>query len=108
MVEFTQIQTFFLVLAAIFTFIVLADNAVERIRKWFAKPSDDISDIRNRLDAHDSMLDNDNKRITKVEEMERMTLRGINLLTAHEINGNDVSKLKEFNHEVEEYLINHA
>ena len=108
MVEFTQIQTFFLVLAAIFTFIVLADNAVERIRKWFMKPSDDISDLSDRLDAHDAMLDNDNKRINKVEEMERMTLRGINLLMAHEINGNDISKLQDFSHEVETYLINHA
>lgn len=108
MVEFAQIQTFFFVLAALFTFIVLADNAVERVRKWFMKPSDDISEIKERLDSHDQMLDNDNKRITKVEEMERLTLRGINLLLSHEIDGNDISKLKDFSQEVESYLIDHA
>lgn len=105
MIEFTQIQTFFLVLAAIFTFIVLADNAIERARKWFMKPSDDISEIKNRLDKHDELLDNDNKRYLALEEEMRLVLRGVSLLVSHETNGNDVSKLEAYNEEITNYLL---
>lgn len=105
MIDFSQIQTFFVVLAAVLAFVVLFDNAYERAKKRFSKSTDDISEIKSRLDKHDRLLNNDNERFKSLEEETRLVLRGVSFLVSHETNGNDISKLKEYNEEITKFLL---
>lgn len=66
----------------------------------------DVIEIRAQLKVHDEYFGNDNKRLSSIEEGNRVTQRALLALMSHAINGNDVDKLKKAESELKEYLIN--
>ena len=66
----------------------------------------DVIEIRAQLKVHDEYFGNDNRRLSSIEEGNRVTQRALLALMSHAINGNDVDKLKKAESELKEYLIN--
>lgn len=66
----------------------------------------DVVEIRAQLKVHDEYFGNDNRRLSSIEEGNRVTQRALLALMSHAINGNDVDKLKKAESELKEYLIN--
>lgn len=67
-----------------------------------------IDSIEARLKIHEEYFNNDNRRITAIEEGNRVTQKAILALMSHAINGNDVEKLKKAEDELREYLVNRS
>ena len=76
---------------------------VYKIYKEWKKPNDDKA---NMLMDHDDKIKDNEKRLSKIEEMENLTLKSLMVLINHDITGNGVSQLKEIRDEIQEYLIN--
>ena len=71
---------------------VAAVWGVYKIIKELRKPSDDL---RDKVEKHERLLDNDNKRIHKIEESNQLILRCMLDLINHAITGNGIEKMKE-------------
>ena len=65
----------------------------------------DVIEIKAQLKVHDEYFGNDNKRLSSIEEGNRVTQRALLALMSHAINGNDVDKLKKAESALKEYLI---
>lgn len=65
-----------------------------------------VKDLKDTVDSHTKMLDNDNKRFMELEGATKIQNRVLLALVSHEINGNSIDKLKEAKSDLEEYLIN--
>ncbi len=76
---------------------------IYKIIKELRKPSDDL---REKVEKHDRLLDNDNKRIHKIEESNQLILRCMLDLINHEITGNGIEKMKQTRDDLQEFLIN--
>ena len=101
MLEFDQIQTFFIVLAGLGAFVVLFGNVIDRIQRW-VKPG---MDIHEKLKEHDRMLDNDNKRFREMEELVKLNTRATFAMLDHMISGNDTSKMQEVRDDMNNHLL---
>ena len=66
----------------------------------------DVIEIKAQLKVHDEYFGNDNKRLSSIEEGNRVTQRALLALMSHAINGNDIDKLKKAESALKEYLIN--
>ena len=97
-----QIKDFVIVAVAVLAFIVLLGNVVKTIRDW-RQPQQSVAHWRNEMD--ENMRDN-NERIKKVEDGNRVIMKALIAMMNHEINGNSVEKLKEALGELNDYLIN--
>ena len=64
-----------------------------------------LDDHDKKFENHDKYFDNDDKRLKRIEESNRVTQRGMLALLKHSLNGNDISALKEAEHDLESYLI---
>ena len=96
-----QVTDFWIVLLAIFAFVILLGNVIKTIKDW-RKPQNDLEEWRTSVD---NKLRNDNDRLKAMEDGNRVICRGILALLSHEINGNSVEKLKESQSEMTNYLI---
>ena len=96
-----QVTDFWIVLLAIFAFIILLGNVIKTIKDW-RKPQDDLEEWRRDVDMK---LKNDNERLKSMENGNKVICRGILALLSHEINGNSVEKLKASQSEMTNYLI---
>ena len=67
-----------------------------------------IDSIEARLKIHEEYFNNDNRRISAIEEGNRVTQKAILALMSHAINGNDIDKLKKAEDALREYLVNKA
>lgn len=72
-----------------------------------------VTQLIARVDRHDELLAKDKDRLDKLEadvadlgEGTRILLRQSMAVNAHLISGNDVTKLRESNAEIEHYLVN--
>ena len=74
-----------------------------KIVKEAKKPSDDL---KKKVDRHESLLDNDNKRLTEIETSDRMILQCLLVIINHEVTGNGIDKMKEARDKLQEYLVN--
>lgn len=79
---------------------------------WVGKAKAPNQKQNERLDKLESdmvfvktCLDNDNKRLDKQDEGNRVTQKAILALMSHAINGNDTDKLVEARDKLQEYLI---
>ena len=99
-------------------FVVLAWNAVKAIHDWrglVRKPTDDrienhekrITHLEECCEEVTGKLDSDWQFRQSAMEMNRLTLSAIRCLLRHGIDGNDVSKLKDMDEEIENYLVKH-
>ena len=82
---------------------VAAVWGVYKIIKERRKPSDDL---RDKVEKHERLLDNDNKRIHKIEESNQLILRCMLDLINHAITGNGIEKMKETRDVLQDFLIN--
>ena len=97
----SQIRDFIIVLLALAGAIVLIGNAIKMFKEW-RKPSEDLSEWKTKVDQK---LDNDNKRLTAIEEANKVVTRGLLALISHELNGNSNDKLIASQTEITNYLI---
>lgn len=96
-----QIRDFVIVLLAILAFIILLANAIKALKEW-RKPHDDRESWRHDVDEK---LNRDNKRLSDLEEGNKVICRGILAMLSHEINGNSNDKLLASQQEITNYLI---
>lgn len=85
-----------------FCSLIVAIWGVWKIVKEITKPNDDLKEL---VDNHSRMLDNDNKRLKEVEESNNMILQCLLVIINHEITGNSTDKLKDTRTRLEKYLI---
>ena len=85
-----------------FCSLIVAIWGVWKIVKEITKPNDDLKEL---VDNHSRMFDNDNKRLKEVEESNNMILQCLLVIINHEITGNSTDKLKDTRTRLEKYLI---
>lgn len=90
MPAYTDIQTFVMVLFAVFAGIIVIDKIMDIIKKY-KQPGVDVTREIDEMKKH---LSNDNERINQLEEGQRLTLRGINALLEHNIDDNPTDKVR--------------
>ena len=83
--------------------LITALWGVWKIVKEIKKPNDNL---RSKVEAHDKLLDNDDKRLGSIEESNKMILQCLLVIINHDITGNGVDKLKQTREELQEFLIN--
>ncbi len=110
-ISFTLGQ-FFAFLGTFCGMIVSVGGAVAIIMKFFKKVKEPntvqdsrIKKLEDRADATDRMLDNDNKRLRRLEDEQRLTLRAVLALLKHGINGNDTQSMKDSMKAIETFLV---
>ena len=86
-----------------FCAFVTALWGVWKIVKEVKKPSDDL---KKTVAKHDTLLNNDNKRLKEIEDSNRMILQCLLVIINHDITGNGIEKMKDARDELQEYLIN--
>lgn len=106
MFEYADIQVFVIVLFGLFAAIITIDKVIDIYKKWKA-PGADMEKEIEEIKEH---LDNDNKRISSLEESSKLTLRGINALIEYDINGDneDKAKLEAVKDDISNFLINRS
>ena len=62
--------------------------------------------LKKKIDDHDKLLDNDNKRLKEIEDSNRMILQCLLVIINHDITGNGIEKMKTARDELQEFLIN--
>lgn len=96
-----QLKDTAIVLIAVMGFIVLIGNVIKTISNW-RKPHDDLQSWKTDVDEK---LKTDNKRLSELEEGNKVICRGILAMLSHEINGNSNDKLLASQQEITNYLI---
>lgn len=81
--------------------IVVIINAIKGV-KGILKP---IKDIENKLTKHDELLHSDYKRLTSVEESNKIICKCMLALLEHQITGNSVEKLRLAKKDLQNFLI---
>ena len=70
-----------------------------------AKQDRDIQDLKEWRKGVDEKLDNDNRRLNKSAESDRITQRALLALLAHGIDGNHQKQMEEAKEELQNHLI---
>lgn len=99
-----------LVLLGAYNTVMGAIKAHREEKKFRESP---VTKLTERVDRHDELLAKDKDRLDKLEtdvmdlgEATRILLRQSMAANDHMISGNDVSKLRESNTEIQKYLLN--
>lgn len=82
---------------------VTAVWGVYKIIKELRKPSDDL---KAKVESHDRLLDNDNRRLNEIEQSNKLILQSLLVIVNHEISGNGIEAMKKQRDELQEYLVN--
>lgn len=102
--------------AAFVLLIVAAYNAIstaiKNYREAKAKKNAPIDKLATRADdtaeklrTHDTMLEENQKRLDQLEDQQRIVLRALMAMLSHEINGNSIEKLQDSLNEIMSFLI---
>lgn len=90
-------------------------NAIKKLREPENVQNQKLEDISKKIDSiearlkiHEEYFNNDNRRISSIEEGNRVTQKALLALMSHAINGNSVDELKKAETSLREYLINKA
>ena len=88
-------------------------NAIKKIKEPENVQNQKLEDISKKIDSiearlkiHEEYFNNDNRRISAIEEGNRVTQKALLALMSHAINGNNVDELKKAENTLREYLIN--
>lgn len=73
-----------------------------KIVKELKKPNEDL---KSTVAKHETLLDNDNKRLKEIEESNKMILQCLLVIINHDITGNGIDKMKEARDELQNFLI---
>ena len=102
--KYDDIVTFAMVLLAICGAINLIGGVINLFRNWKKE---------SKLTVHDTILKDHELRLRKVEDATReqdgftkVLCNSVLALVSHEINGNSLSKLKDAQKELQDFLIN--
>ena len=81
--------------------IVVLVNALKAISNFISP----VTNLKKQVEKHDDLLDNDHKRLTSIEQTNKMICKSLVALLDHEITGNGIEKLKTTKAEMQNYLI---
>lgn len=105
-----ELVTTVLAVAGGFSTLAVAGNwlvkLVQALKAPNAKQDKDIAELKEWRKGVDEKLDNDNKRLNKSEESDRITQRAILALLAHGIDGNHQKQMEEAKEALQNHLIN--
>lgn len=89
--------------------VVAAVGCVTTIIKKVKQPNeiqnDRLDKVEQKLERYDTLFQQDNKRLTHIEDGNRVTQRALLALLAHGIDGNDIDAMRKAKAELTEYLI---
>ena len=85
-----------------FCALITALWGIWKIVKEIKKPEDDLKET---VDRHEKLLDNDNNRLKEVEDSNKMILQSLLVIINHEITGNGIEKMKKARDDLQEFLI---
>ena len=102
--------TVVLAIAGAISTICAAGNWVVKLVQVLKAPNAaqdrDIADLKEWRKGVDQKLDNDNKRLNKNDDGNRVTQRALLALLAHGIDGNHQKQMEEAKDALQDYLIN--
>lgn len=104
MIGFEDIQSFMLVLLAIFGVIATSWGAIKAVREALSP----FTNLAKRIEQDEKTLNEDRKRIEELEESNRLVLKAIEKLIEHQVlsgkNETSTDDLKAVQEEIHEYL----
>ena len=87
-------------------------TAVKNHREETKVKNSPVTQLKERVDRHDELLQKDKDRLDEMEgriadmnQQSTIMLRGVRALLSHEINGNSTEKLQNSMTEIDDYLI---
>ena len=86
-----------------FCALITALWGIWKIVKEIKKPNDDLKET---VEKHERLLNNDNNRLENIENSNKMMLQCLLVMINHNITGNGIDKLKETRDELQKFLIN--
>jgi uncharacterized membrane protein YcjF (UPF0283 family) len=81
-------------------------SAIKKLKEPENVQNQKLEDISKKVDSHEEYFNNDNRRISAIEEGNRVTQKALLALMSHAINGNNIDELKKAENTLREYLIN--
>lgn len=78
---------------------------IQKIKQPEETQNQKITNLENRVTVLEGYSKSDNDRIKVMEEGMKVTQQALLAIMSHEINGNDIDKLKQAKDDLEEYLI---
>ena len=82
---------------------------IVKLLQWVKKPNDKqdqlLREHTNLLKKHAELLDKDSRRLTELEEQDRLVMQALFALLSHGIDGNDVDAMKNVKAQIQKYLI---
>lgn len=72
---------------------------------YIIKAYQPISDLKKKLESHQTYLNNDDLRLKELETGNRVIQKSLIALLDHEITGNSIDKLKKARTDLQNYLI---
>lgn len=98
--------------AAIGAAAVWISKAMAKLREPQSRQDDRLDKLEQRLNRHDELFTNDNRRLQRIaenqqdqEHQNRLMLKGMLALFDHAIDGNHIESLKAAQEETKDYLI---
>lgn len=94
-------------IAATFVLIMSLGGGIKYILTPVIHYNAKQKEIEEHFDAVDEKLDNDNKRLSRLESDNQQILLTLLALLNHDIDGNDVDSLKKRKAELSAYMVQH-
>lgn len=82
---------------------------LSKLFQWIKKPNDNqdvlLKSHTELLNKHADLLDKNSKRLTELEEQDKLVMQALLALLSHGIDGNDVNAMKSVKDQIQKYLI---
>lgn len=85
--------------------IAVISKLIQKAKTPEKNQNDKIAILEKKVEVIDQHLDNDNKRLQKLEEGNRVTQQAILALLSNALNGSDVDSLQKAKERLEDYLL---
>lgn len=110
MESLTNLVTAVLAVAGFISAVCAAGNwivkVVAALKAPNAKQDEDIAELKEWRKSVDEKLNNDNDRLNKIRESDRITQQALLALLAHGIDGNHQKQMEEAKDALQHHLIN--
>lgn len=82
---------------------------IVKLLQWVKKPNDKqdqlLREHTDLLKKHAELLDKDSRRLTELEEQDRLVMQALFALLSHGIDGNDIDAMRSVKTQIQKYLI---
>ena len=85
--------------------IAVIFKAYQLLKKPEKTQDERIKVLEQKVERHDQLFNNDNKRLKTLEDGHRVEQQALLALLSHALNGNDIESLKEAKDKLQNYLI---